>query len=321
MNIEKESFETRLKKADEKIESAKTNDGDLEIRDALLEKAELYFEVKDNENYRQYILKALEKSVGNSKKLELNMLILNNYYHERNFEKFLEQLKTCNLYTDDSLDWESKNKLAIYEGIAHILRKDIVSAAQLLLGCINTFNSPEIMSFNELVKYSVILGLVGLSRKDVREKIILNSEIFSVLNENTLLKDLTLTIYENRYHQFFNTLIDVNSEILVKDILLSRHRNHILKRARIVIYSLFLESYKTVKLNKMAASFGVSIEFLDRELSEFISQKYLNCKIDKVNLIVDSVFVDNRSNVYREIERKGDALVERLHKLIKTADN
>lgn len=309
----------RLLKADEKIDNVTKSDGDLEIRDALIEKAEIYFEVHDFENYRQCILKALEKTVGNSKKLEFYLLIVNTYYKERNFQKFAENLMICNGLTDESLDWEKKNKLAIYDGIFCILKRDIVSAANILLGCINTFNSPEIMTFKELVSYSVVLGLLALHRKDVREKIIQNSEIISVLNENALLKRFTQTIFESNYKQFFEVLIDLNSEVLMKDILLSKHRPFLLKRARIVIFSLFLESYKTIRLNKMAASFGISVEFLDKELADLISQKYLNCKIDKVNLIVESIVVDKRSDVYKEVEKRGDELVERLHKLVKCA--
>ena len=320
MQIEKQSLNEKLAKADEKIENAQQNEGDLEIRDAFLEKAEIYFEAKDNINFRECILKALEKAVGNSKKLELNMMIMNNFYHERNFEKFLEFLKICQGLTDDSLDWEKKNKLAIYEGVSHILKRNLPSAAEILLNSVNTFNSPEIMSFKELVKYAVLLGLLSLHRKDIHEKIIQSSEVWSVLKENKLLSDFTNAIYENKYSTFFPLLIDVNSEISMTDFLLSRHRSHLLKRARIVIFSLFLESYKTVKMVKMAQSFGISIEFLDKELSEMISQKYINCKIDKVNLIVDSVFVDKRSNTYKEIEKEGDFLIERMHKLIKVAE-
>ncbi len=33
---------------------------------------------------------------------------------------------------------------------------------------------------------------------------------------------------------------------------------------RIVIYSQFLESYKTVTLDNMAKAFGVSIDFIDK---------------------------------------------------------
>lgn len=67
---------------------------------------------------------------------------------------------------------------------------------------------------------------------------------------------------------------------------------------RVVIYSQFLESYKTVTLESMANAFGVSVSFIDRELSELISSKRLNCKIDKVSGIVESERADKRNLLY-----------------------
>lgn len=313
------TLEERHKKADEKIAATEADQGDLEIRDAMLEKAELYNEVKDYENYRVWVNKALGKTVGNSKKLELTIMILNTYWIERNFEQFERSLDDCRKLTDESLDWEKKNKLAIYNGIHQILKRQMADAATCLIACVDTFNSQEIMSFKELVKYAVILGLLELPRKEVREKLVQNAEINSVLNETPLLKKFVQTIYGMQYRQFFSVLIELNDQVLTQDVLLSRHRQFLLKRARIVIYSLFLESYKTVRLDKMAQSLGVSVEFLDQELADLISQRYINCKIDKVNQVVEAIKVDNRSTAFQEIERKGDALVERLHKLMKRA--
>jgi 26S proteasome regulatory subunit N7 len=42
------------------------------------------------------------------------------------------------------------------------------------------------------------------------------------------------------------------------------HKKYIIKEMRVMIYSLFLESYKTVTLDCMAAEFGVSANFLDK---------------------------------------------------------
>lgn len=313
------TLEERHRKADEKIAATEADQGDLEIRDAMLEKAELYIEVKDYENYRVWVKKALGKTVGNSKKLELTIMILNTYWIERNFEQFEKSLDDCRKLTDESLDWEKKNKLAIYNGIHQILKRQMADAATCLIACVDTFNSQEIMSFKELVKYAVILGILELPRKDVREKLVQNAEINSVLNETPLLKKFVQTIYGMQYRQFFSVLIELNDQVLTQDVLLSRHRQFLLKRARIVIYSLFLESYKAVRLDKMAQSLGVSVEFLDQELAELISQKYINCKIDKVNQVVEAIKVDNRSTAFQEVERNGDALVERLHKLMKRA--
>lgn len=310
-------LEARLKKADEKIAAMLADQGDLEVRDAYLEKAEIYLEAKDMENYRANIHKALERAVGNAKKLELNLLVLNTHWKERNFDLYEKTLDVCRKLTDDSLDWEKKNKLAIYESIHKVLHRQMEDAAKTLIACVDTFNSPEIMTFKELVGYAVVLGVLWLPRKEIRERVMQNPEINSVLKDLPVLNDFRNAVFGMNYRHFFELLVRLNDQYLAPDVLLSRHRQHLLKRARIVIYTLFLESYKTVKLKKMAESFGVSLEFLDRGIAELISQKHLSCKIDRVHWVVEAVRVNERAAAYREIERRGDALVERLHKLMK----
>ena len=46
----------------------------------------------------------------------------------------------------------------------------------------------------------------------------------------------------------------------------------------------FLESYKSVTLQSMATAFGVSVDFIDEELVDFIVAGRLPAKIDKVPL-------------------------------------
>ena len=47
----------------------------------------------------------------------------------------------------------------------------------------------------------------------------------------------------------------------------------------------FLESYKSVTLQSMATAFGVSVDFIDQELVDFIVAGRLPAKIDKVWLL------------------------------------
>lgn len=42
------------------------------------------------------------------------------------------------------------------------------------------------------------------------------------------------------------------------------HKKYIIKEMRVMIYTLFLESYKTVTLECMASEFGISTTFLDK---------------------------------------------------------
>lgn len=50
----------------------------------------------------------------------------------------------------------------------------------------------------------------------------------------------------------------------------------------------FLDSYKSVTLQSMAQSFGVSVDFIDSELADFIVAGRLTAKIDKVAGVVET---------------------------------
>jgi len=52
---------------------------------------------------------------------------------------------------------------------------------------------------------------------------------------------------------------------------------------RVLAYKQLLQSYRSVTLDSMARSFGVSTAFIDAELSRFVAAGRLNCKIDMVS--------------------------------------
>lgn len=99
------------------------------------------------------------------------------------------------------------------------------------------------------------------------------------------------------------------------DIYLNYHSNYFLREIRLRGYKQFLESYKSVKLISMANEFGVSVKFLDKELSSYISSNKLNCKIDKVNGIVLINKLHSKNNKYQQVIKKGDILLNRIQRL------
>lgn len=68
-------------------------------------------------------------------------------------------------------------------------------------------------------------------------------------------------------------------------------------------------------MKSMAESFGVSVEFLDKELSRFIAVSRLNAKIDKVSEIVETNRPDAKNSQYQEIIKRGDSLLNQVGKL------
>ncbi len=101
---------------------------------------------------------------------------------------------------------------------------------------------------------------------------------------------------------------------------MGKHAKYFIKEMRVVAYSQFLESYKSVTLESMAKSFGVTPAFLDKELSTFIAAGRINCKIDKVAGIIESNRPDERIALYQKIVKEGDFLLNRIQKLSRAMD-
>jgi 26S proteasome regulatory subunit N7 len=73
--------------------------------------------------------------------------------------------------------------------------------------------------------------------------------------------------------------------------------------------------FDSVTMDSMSKSFGVSIDFLDGELSRFISAGRLNAKIDKVSGVIETNRPDAKNTQYQEAIKKGDQLLNRIQKL------
>lgn len=68
--------DAELKKLDEKLKDAEENYGDIEVRDAILSKAEFYEKINEPELAIETYKLALTKAIGVSKKLEIVFCIL-----------------------------------------------------------------------------------------------------------------------------------------------------------------------------------------------------------------------------------------------------
>lgn len=96
---------------------------------------------------------------------------------------------------------------------------------------------------------------------------------------------------------------------------LSPHYRFYTREMRIRAYAQLLESYRSLTIASMAESFGVTEEFIDKELSRFIANGRLNCVIDKVDGIVETNRPDAKNAQYQSAIKQGDALLNRIQKL------
>ncbi|XP_076756267.1 26S proteasome non-ATPase regulatory subunit 6 [Xylocopa sonorina] len=179
-------------------------------------------------------------------------------------------------------NWCCRNKLKVYEAVHCLATRNFPRAASLLLECIPTFESYELLPFKEVVEYTVLSGMISLSRSQLDSQFNNNGLLQqALLTESPRYREYFYTFYDCRYKEFFENLGWIESEFKSNPLLRSHYRYYV-REMRLKAYSQLLQAYRTINLSRMATEFGVTEEYIEQEVARFIANGKLYCKIDKV---------------------------------------
>ena len=288
-----------------------------------LDKATYIFEIGKIYKEQKMMPEAIEKfkeTISKTQSFNTKVDALFEICHIGLLEKDLDILKEYLQKIKDLLkeggDWEKKNRLKVYEGLYLIFIRNFKNAGKNFLEALMTFTSYELFDFKTFVFYTAVINIISVDRKTLKEKIIDNSDVLSCINDIPHLQKFLNSFYDGQYAEFFKELFYI-IQVIKKDFYLSKHYNYYINEIRVKVYSQFLQSYKTVTMENMAAVFGVSINFIDRELSNFISQGRINAKIDKVSGIIECNHNEQNIDLYQATIRDSDILISKIHKLSK----
>lgn len=200
-----------------------------------------------------------------------------------------------------------------------MLIRDFKRAAELFLSSIATFTCVELMDYQQFIFYAVVMAMVTQDRKTIKKEVIHSPDVLSTIRDIPNLKQFSDSFYNCEYKLFFQAFVEIIDAVKA-DQYLGQHVNYYTKEMRLVAYRQYLESFKSVTIDNMARAFGVSTEFLDSELSNFIYNGKLNCKIDKVSGVIDSNRPNKKAELFNTTVKQGDALLNRVQKLARALD-
>jgi len=170
----------------------------------------------------------------------------------------------------------------------------------------------------EFVALSTAIALPVLERAKLNSRLLSIPEFTTLATpgapEISCVGKVATYLYGCDYLPFFPALVKA-VDVLRGHWLLSEHADYVCRELRIRAYSQMLESYRSLQLKAMAKAFGVSEEFMDRELARFVSLGRLHCKIDRVSGVVETTRPDSRNKQYQDTLHTGDQLLNRLQKL------
>mmetsp|Transcript_10068 Transcript_10068/g.18660 ORF Transcript_10068/g.18660 Transcript_10068/m.18660 type:complete len:411 (-) Transcript_10068:251-1483(-) len=339
VSVMQKFIDDKLIEFDAKAKDAEENLGETEVRDAMLAKAMFLSEVGDKENTVEAFKAVNLKAVGVGSKIDMTLNQIRLFLFHGDLPGARDLLENARRLCTEGGDWERKNKLKVYSAAFAAATRDLSTAADLFLESVTTFTTTELLSFDLVVAYAVVTGLLTLSRTVIKKRIIDSPEVTSILEASaaapptdpstsspeekkvaelkkvhTFVHKLLRALYFCEYEKFFEALTGV-AEWMQKDLLLHKHVRYFLREIRYVAYSQFLESYKSVTLNSMADAFRVTPEFLDTELAAAVAAGRLSAQIDRVAGIVETNRQDQRATQFHQVVKQGDALLSRVQRL------
>lgn len=303
-----------LAKLEEDEKDAELNHGETEVLEAILARADFYARIGDKKEALSVYLAEKQQKQSTGQKIDVELKVIRLCLMHGDTVLAKEHIDTAKELVERGGDWDRRNRLKVYEGTYCMATRDFASAAQLFLDSIATFTSYEMFSYNQFVFYLVTVTLQALDRKVLRTRVVESPEVLSCILELPVARAFLESFHKCNYSDFFAALVDMHP-LLVRDRYVGRHVRWYVREMRVRAYSQFLESYRSVTISSMAASFGIGGAFLDTELSRFIAAGRLNAKIDKINEVIETTRPDAKNAQYEDLIKKGDALLNRIQQL------
>jgi 26S proteasome regulatory subunit N7 len=259
----------------------------------------------------------LEKTPGLGSRIDIVLTIVRIGFFFNDTDIVTTNMAKAEKLIDEGGDWDRRNRLKVYNGLHLISIRQFKRGGELLLDALSTFTATELLSYNDFVALTVIANTLTLKRVDLKKRLIGAPEVNSVLPEIPVLGDLLKNLYDCHYDKFFLALATLEQKHIIPSRILSPHARFYLREMRILVYSQLLESYRSLTLASLSNAFGVSIEFVDGELSRFIATNRLHASIDKVHGIVETTRPSLKNAQYEMVVKQGDVLLNEVQRLSK----
>ncbi|XP_022729462.1 26S proteasome non-ATPase regulatory subunit 6 homolog [Durio zibethinus] len=311
--------EDEIKKLDDKIADAEENLGESEVREAQLAKSLYYIQIGEKEKALEQLKVTESKTVAVGQKMDLVFYTLQIGFFYMDFDLISKSIDKAKSLFEGGGDWERKNRLKVYEGLYCMSTRNFKKAANLFLGSISTFTTYELFPYDTFIFYTVLTSIISLDRVSLKQKVVDAPEILTVIGKIPYLSEFLNSLYDCQYKSFFLAFAGLTEQIKL-DRYLHPHFRFYMREVRTVVYSQFLESYKSVTIEAMAKAFGVTVEFIDLELARFIAAGKLHCRIDKVAGVLETNRPDGKNALYQATIKQGDFLLNRIQKLSRVID-
>lgn len=308
LDIMKKLIEEKLKEFEEKKREDEDNEAFVFGIDKQI--CAFYAQIFDLDNFEACVKKLMDKDCSSSLKMDILMCKIRISIITENRTALISSFDEAENIFDTSCDWDQKNRFKIYLGLFSLMKADFEEAANQFSECLASFDTSELLSFDDLILYLVFSALLSFNRCDLKKMIIDNSEVRKCGN----ILSLAEALYDCRYQTILSELLKF-VELTGNNLFLSHYQDHFCKSMKIKIYAQLLLSYQSLHLEKMAQIFDVTPNSIEEDLRNFINEGRLNCVIDRIDRVVKVREAREDDHLFQSLQ-KGEKLLRNIKKSI-----
>jgi len=97
----------------------------------------------------------------------------------------------------------------VYEAIYKMQVRDFKGSSELFLDAVSTFNKDDMVTFTEIIFYTVLTGMISLDRATMKEKILKSPDVLTVIRDIPNLKPFLESFYKCNYKVFMTKFLGI----------------------------------------------------------------------------------------------------------------
>merc|ERR1719163_1564135 len=222
--------EKELKEKTDAIEDATQNFGEAEVLDAIIALADFHARIGNKDEAVKMYLEKRKQKMSLGQKIDLALKAVRVCLVHGDLPAAKTHIKTAHELAELGGDWDRRNRLKVYQGTYFVATRQFSKAAALFLDSVATFTCYEMYSYNQFVFYLVVVSLLALDRKTLREKvctgwrwwiaqhdheccrrqIVESPEVLTCIRELPHADHLLTSFYGCRYKDFFKALVEIH---------------------------------------------------------------------------------------------------------------
>merc|ERR1719473_1926350 len=172
-------------------------------------KADFFNRIGDKEAALEAYKVAFGKTVGVGGRLDVILTCIRIGFFFGDSELTKQEIEKAKTELAKGGDWERRNKLKVYEGMYLMTIREWKQASTLFLNVMPTFTATEVVEFKDFVFYAVITSMAACDRKTIKEQLISNPEVRSVIKETPNLEEFMDAYYKSRYQDFLQNFVPI----------------------------------------------------------------------------------------------------------------